>query len=57
MNELRKIPGVEGIHYYHTHNAGVDVVYVLLTDRDPDYFPKVVKDQTVGSIILELLKD
>lgn len=53
-SELMAIPGVIGA-WTNPFGAGADVVEVE-HDRDPFAFPDVVKDQTLGTVILECLR-
>ena len=50
-SELTYIPGIQGA-WGNPHGAGANIVEVEHT-RDPDQLPTVVKDQTIGSVILE----
>lgn len=53
-SDLVAIPGVKGA-WTNPFGAGADVVEVE-HDRDPFEFPKVVKDRTIGNVILECLR-
>lgn len=49
--DIDNIPGILGV-YPNPHGEGESIVEII-HDRNPDVLPTVVKDQTVGRVILE----